>query len=303
MTDSKSNTSRKVQEHYSVNAYTYRNHYDPQNLHTSPTYPAEYFRLEILLKRLQDIGARRVLDAGCGEGTPMLKVSNLGIDVRGFDFTKEMVSEAKIIFEENSLDPEWVKVGDVENYESFSSLIGDNLFDVAICFGVLPHVNDDLVALQNLKRSVRPGGRVFIEFRNPLFDLITMNRFTHNFIVDELLEAAPEAIRTATSNHLNSILEMDKPFIRVESEAGKPGYDSIQAKRHNPITVPELFAKAGYESPNIHWYHFHPTLPMLEGNKVEPEVFREAAFDMEAKTSDWRGYFLCSAYVVEATVV
>jgi 2-polyprenyl-3-methyl-5-hydroxy-6-metoxy-1,4-benzoquinol methylase len=302
MADLKDNRPRDVQDHYSVNASTYRNHYDSKNFRTSSTYPAEYFRLDILLKRLQDIEAKRVLDAGCGEGTPMLKVSELGIEVRGFDFTEEMVKEAKAIFVEHSLDPNWVKLGDVENYESFATLVGEDLFDAAICFGVLPHVSDDLVALKNLRKCIRPGGRAFVEFRNPLFDLITMNRFTHNFMVNELLENVPQELRDATSEHLSGILAMDKPFMRNESEGGKPGYDSIQAKRHNPITVPTLFASAGFEAPKIHWYHFHPTLPMLEGETVTAAAFREAAFNMEAETSDWRGYFLCSAYVVEAIV-
>jgi 2-polyprenyl-3-methyl-5-hydroxy-6-metoxy-1,4-benzoquinol methylase len=302
MVDSKNNTPRDVQDHYSVNASTYRNHYEPRNLRASPTYPAEYFRLEILLKRLEDIKAKRILDAGCGEGTPMLKVSELGIEVRGFDFTEEMVTEAKTLFAEHFLDPNWVKLGDVENYDSFATLVGEDLFDAAICFGVLPHVNDDLVALKNLRKCIKPNGRVFVEFRNPLFDLITMNRFTHNFVVNELLANVPQKLRDATSEHLSSVLAMDKPFMRIESEAGKPGYDSIQAKRHNPITIPALFASAGFESPKIHWYHFHPALPMLEGGTVTAADFREAAIDMEANTSDWRGYFLCSAFVVEAIV-
>ncbi|MEE2998123.1 MAG: class I SAM-dependent methyltransferase [Pseudomonadota bacterium] len=302
MVDSNEKTSRKVQDHYSVNASTYRNHYDPENLHTSPTYPAEYFRLHNLLLRLQEVGAKRVLDAGCGEGTPLLKISELGADVRGFDFTAEMITEAKELFAAHSLDPDWVIIGDVEKYDSFSALVVDTLFDVAICFGVLPHVNDDQLALENLRRSVKSGGRVFVEFRNPLFDLITMNRFTHDFIMNELFEKTPQEIKDATSAHLSGVLAMDKPFMRLESEAGKPGYDSIQAKRHNPITVPDLFARSGLESPVIHWYHFHPTLPMLEGDTVAPDAFREAAFKMEKESSDWRGYFLCSAYVVEALV-
>jgi 2-polyprenyl-3-methyl-5-hydroxy-6-metoxy-1,4-benzoquinol methylase len=300
MTDIKKKNSELVREHYSVNAATYRNHYDSNNLWDSPTYPAEYFRLTLLLKRLKETGAMRVLDAGCGEGTPLLKMSELGIAIRGFDFTEEMIDEAKSLFERSALNPEWLKIADVENFESFSSLMEGEPFDAAVCFGVMPHVSNVEHALANLRKSVKQGGRTYVEFRNPLFDLITMNRFTRSFITEELLFDVPENIRETTTEYLESVLAMDKPRLRESSEAGKPGYDAIQAKRHNPLTVGSLFTVAGFINPQIHWYHFHPTLPLLEGDTVASESFRKAAFKMEENPGDWRGHFLCSAYVVEA---
>ena len=64
--------SEAVQDHYSVNAMTYRNHYDPDTLYSCPTYPAEFFRLRNLVDRVKELGCKRVIDAGCGEGTPLL---------------------------------------------------------------------------------------------------------------------------------------------------------------------------------------------------------------------------------------
>ena len=293
-------TQSQVKQHYSVTASTYRNHYDPAQHDSSPTYPAEYFRLNLLLDRLKETSAKRVLDAGCGEGTPLMRVAELGAEIRGFDFTPEMIEEARDIFSAQGLNPDWVIVGDVQNFDSFSALMEDQPFDAAVCFGVMPHVNDELKALKNLHRSLRKNGRAFVEFRNELFNLITMNRFTHNYIVEELFANAPPSIREATSAHLDSILAMDKPPLRTEAEAGKPGYDAIQARMHNPLKMDELFGEAGFTDVVIHWYHFHPTLPLLEGNGVDAAEFRKAAFAMEENPKDWRGYFLCSAFVVEA---
>jgi 2-polyprenyl-3-methyl-5-hydroxy-6-metoxy-1,4-benzoquinol methylase len=303
MTDIKKKASQQIQEHYSVNASTYRNHYNSENLWTSPTYPAEYFRLELLLKSLKDTGALRVLDAGCGEGTPMLKVSQLGIEVRGFDFTSEMIDEARLLFKRSGLDPNWLMVADVEDFDSFSPLIENESFDATVCFGVMPHVSNVGLALKNLKKSLKTGARAYVEFRNPLFDLITMNRFTHAFITEELLHDVPDIIRQSTGQYLENIFAMDKPPLRKDSEAGKPGYDAIQAKRHNPLTINKLFIEAGFADPKIHWYHYHPTLPLLEGDEVESMEFRKAAVDLELKPDDWRGHFLCSAYVIEATAI
>ena len=62
--------SDKVRDHYSVSAKTYTDHYQVNNLRSSPTYPAEYFRLQNLLASLSGQEPLRVIDAGCGEGTP-----------------------------------------------------------------------------------------------------------------------------------------------------------------------------------------------------------------------------------------
>jgi hypothetical protein len=59
----------------------------------------------------------------------------------------------------------------------------------------------------------------------------------------------------------------------------------------------DLFKKHGYRNPEIHWYHYHPAPPMLE-NPLGA-AFRQAAFELEHEGS-WRGWFLCSAGVIEA---
>ena len=295
--------SDKVRDHYSVSAKTYTAHYQINNPKSSPTYPAEYFRLQNLLASLSNQETLRVIDAGCGEGTPLLEISKLGHTVRGFDFTDEMVSAAKQRLSENGLDPAWVIEADVEDFPSFAALMGDEAFDAAVCFGVMPHVNDEALSLQNLRRSLRDGGRIYVEFRNQLFNLFTFNRYTYSYILDTLLADVPEEIRNKTGEALEGRLEMDLPPLRVSAEAGKPGYDAIQARMHNPLDMPRLFKEAGFTFDQIHWYHFHATFPMLDGNGVDKTLFRDTAFDMENDPSDPRGGVLCSAYVVEAIAV
>ncbi len=294
--------SAKVQDHYSVSAQTYTNHYDKDNLYTSPTYPAEYFRLVNLVESLRTFEPSRVLDAGCGEGTPLLWVAELGCDVRGFDFTAEMVDAGKKNFEENGRNPAEIIEADVEKFETFEPLLEGRPFDAAVCFGVMPHVNDEDLALKNLRKSVRTGGKVFVEFRNALFNLWTFNRYTHAYMGD-LFSDVPKEIWETTGQFVEGRLDMNVPPLRLDAEAGKPGYDAIKAKMHNPIDMHRLFKEAGLSFDQIHWYHFHPTLPMLEGNGVSPEAFRNAAFEMEKNPGDPRGVVLCSAYVVEATAV
>jgi hypothetical protein len=172
-------------------------------------------------------------------------------------------------------------------------------FDGLMAMGVMPHViNDDLV-IQNMATLVRPGGSVFIEFRNQLFSLFTFNRYTAEFILNDLLKDVDDELKTIVAEELNTRLRMDLPPLRTTLDgSGAPGYDAILSKFHNPFEVVELFERHNFTDILLRWYHYHPTMPSLSGKS--PGAFRNAAIRLERETSGWRGMFLCSAFVVEA---
>ena len=92
---------------------------------------------------------------------------------------------------------------------------------------------------------------------------------------------------------------MDMPPVRKEiSGSNAPGFDAILSKFHNPFEVVELFERLKFKDVKLRWYHYHPAMPYL--NDQIPESFRLEATKLEHETSNWRGYFLCSAFVVEA---
>ena len=165
--------------------------------------------------------------------------------------------------------------------------------------GVMPHVENDGLVLQNIGACVRPGGTVFVEFRNKLFSLFTFNRYTLEFILDDLLAGVDDRVRDAVAEEIRPRLRMDMPPPRNVLADGSPGYDAILSKFHNPFEVMEAFSRKGFKDIQLLWYHYHPALPMLE-SKLGP-LFRQEAFKLEHEPSGWRGLFLCSAFVVQAT--
>lgn len=291
---------RDVREHYAPLAKVYHEQYDPALLHGNKEYPANYFRLRILIDRLKALGVRRVLDVGIGEGTPAVAFAELGADVRGFDFTPEMVTLARASFERNGLDRNRVIEADIRQPATYAALLDDGPYDALVCAGVMPHVEDDDLALRNMRNCLRPGGHAFVEFRNVLFSLFTMNRYTHAFILDELLPDVPDDVRAGISRDLESRLRMNLPPKRTTTDAGGAGYDAVLSRFHNPFEMAALFAANGFADTRLHWYHYHPAQPYLEGNGIRPEDYRKSALSLEGETSGWRGYFLCSAFVVEA---
>jgi len=287
-----------VADHYDAVAGNYHKQYERTNLREAAEYPANYFRLQILINRLSQSAAKSVYEVGVGEGTPLAKMAAMGFRVAGCDIADAMVAAARSNFEKQGLDPSTVQWGDIEDSTSFAHQLSAGRYDAVIAAGVLPHVRNDRLFLDNIGMIVRSGGRVFVEFRNKLFSLFTLNRYTKEFIVEDLLRDVTAEIKDAVVAELDQRLAVDLPPVRrTLGDGGAPGYDMIPSKFHNPFELLELFQACGYRNARIHWYHYHPAPPLLE-TKLGAQ-FRNGAMALEHEGT-WRGYFLCSAGVIEA---
>jgi 2-polyprenyl-3-methyl-5-hydroxy-6-metoxy-1,4-benzoquinol methylase len=287
-----------VKDHYNAVADTYYQQYQRENLKALADYPANYFRLQILIQRMAQAGVKSAYEVGVGEGTPLATMASLGLKVAGCDISDSMVQQARETFRRHGLSPDLIQWGDVQDATTIAAQVKQGPFDAVMALGVLPHVRNDNVMLQNLGMMIPKGGKIFVEFRNKLFSLFTFNRYTKEFILDDLLANVPAAVKDVVAADLDKRLAVNLPPVRDQEKNGAPGYDSILAKFHNPFELLEVFEKNGFHAPRLHWYHYHPAAPMLEG--VLGSAFRDAAFCLEHEGS-WRGMFLCSAGVIEAT--
>ena len=290
-----------VSEHYDAVAGNYHRQYQEETLRDlSQEYPANYFRLQLLMQSFTANNVKTAIEVGVGEGTPLATLASAGVDVSGFDISTEMVKRAKASVEAIGQDPARIILADVEDPSSYVKLLENGEFDALMAMGVMPHVKNDDQSLLNMRAMVKPGGLVFIEFRNKLFSMFTFNRYTYEFIMDDLLEGVSDELKNTVGNFLKPKLEMDKPTPRIhhDEDESKPGYDAILAKFHNPLSMASQFKRLGFSDIELLWYHFHPAMPLL--NDVDPLLFREEAIRLEGDSAGWRGMFLCSAFVVQA---
>ena len=93
----------------------------------------------------------RELDAGCGLGYFLLRMQSSGAELHGIDVSPESVTFVKQHITEHA------KVGDVENIP-----YPDNTFDKVLFCEVIEHVEDDEKVLREIRRVLKPGGRVVI---------------------------------------------------------------------------------------------------------------------------------------------
>jgi 2-polyprenyl-3-methyl-5-hydroxy-6-metoxy-1,4-benzoquinol methylase len=257
----------------------------------------------LLRKLVVEAGCRKLLDAGCGPASLLRSFAGLGIDLYGFDLTPEMVDEARRVMAPLGVPGDHLWEGSVADAESFRTPGGRRMeFDAAICTGVFPHVPVEVesAALANLRAAVRPGGLVAIEARNQLFALFTLNRYSYQFFLDELVrpddlfQPGSDAARSDVLNQLGERFRLDLPKVR-EGKAGEPGYDQVLSRTHNPLVLREKVAAAGFRDVRLLFYHYHCLPPMFETSA--PLLFREKSLAME-DPHDWRGYFMASAFIV-----
>ena len=92
----------------------------------------------------------RILDVGCGTGANLLMLSQYG-DAEGVDLSEDALAFCR----ERGLDKVRLGAGEELPYE-------DSTFDLVTAFDVVEHMDDDLAGLKEMRRVLRPGGRVLL---------------------------------------------------------------------------------------------------------------------------------------------
>jgi 2-polyprenyl-3-methyl-5-hydroxy-6-metoxy-1,4-benzoquinol methylase len=287
-----------VASHYDGSASSYGDQYDPEKLWTNAEYPANLFRLQLVQRLLAEAGSTSVYELGVGDASPLSVIGATGLRVAGNDVSPEMVKIARANMEAKGLDGSLITLLDVQDAAAVRAehdLRGE--FDSVMALGVIPHVSDDADFVKAMDDFLRPGGQLLLQFRNSMFSMFTFNRLTKEFILDELLVDVSQEIRDVVAADLDARLAVDKPPKRTRPTGD--GYDEILSRFHNPFELAEVVKAAGYSDIRFHWYNYHPAYPMLAGN-FDARAYREAQVALEHEGT-WRGIFLCSAGLIEAT--
>jgi 2-polyprenyl-3-methyl-5-hydroxy-6-metoxy-1,4-benzoquinol methylase len=241
-----------------------------------------------VLNVLQESGARRILEVGIGHGNAIPVLAEAGLEVSGLELKDELVEASRARIVDHGRPAESVVWGDIEDATTYPVLRRQADFDALLALGVLPHARHERTMLENMRALLRPGGTAFVECRNSLFSLFTFNRYTADFVLDGLLADATADTRAAVREFLEPRLRMDLP----PSSVGHAAY-------HNPLEVPRLFTEAGFSGIVIRPFHYHVAPPVLEAQLGQQ--FRDGSLALENEPSGWRGLFLCSAVLVQAT--
>lgn len=97
-----------------------------------------------------ETGRRRILDVGCGTGTMLTHLAAYG-KAQGVDIDEEAIGYCR----DRGLTE--VRLGSAETLP-----FEDESFDLVTALDVIEHLDDDTVALREIRRVLRPGGLVLV---------------------------------------------------------------------------------------------------------------------------------------------
>lgn len=103
-----------------------------------------------------------VLDAGCGTGltTNLFALRNPSLKITGVDFSNSVAWAKDFALRNNITNVEFLK-------HDLTAHTFDQQYDVVICQGVLHHIPDWPLALNNLINAVAPNGRLLLGLYHP----------------------------------------------------------------------------------------------------------------------------------------
>ncbi len=255
-------------------------------------YPANQFRLRIVLDLLESLQPRRILDVGCGTGEPLIEIRKRGFHIEGFDYAEEMVEKARRNLESAGLPRNLVHHNNMEDIRG----IAPGAYDCIIALGSVYYARDLDKTINNIVDLLPPGSSFIFSLRNDLFSLFSLNEYTVNFMWRHLIpaEALSKEAKLAVEKFLNdrcAEANVERKFQTVDDL-------NIHSVYHNPLTVEnELLNPHGLTLEGRYYYHFHALPPIFE--HTMPEEFRRVSMEME-DAGDWRGLFMSSAFIVHA---
>jgi SAM-dependent methyltransferase len=164
-------------------------------------YPANVKRLQIIIDLLKQHKPKKILDAGCGAGMPLIEIKKRGFDIYGYDKAKNMILEAKENLKNNKLSTDLVFYDNFENPKK----IKNNSVDCILGMGAFFYAKNFKKTISKHRNKLKKNGRLIFSLRNRLFDITSLNNYTKKFLDEIKIKIYPNK-KYPTSQEYKKIL-------------------------------------------------------------------------------------------------
>ena len=240
-------------------------------------------------------GVSRILDFGCGQGRLVTELVQRGYDAYGLEKHEGMQRVALDNLAAGGADRDRIALG---GHEALAATESESL-DMFVAMGVFQYVDDaeqDEI-LSHAHRLLKPGGHLCCTFQNAFFDLFTFNKYTIDFITNELL--GPYATDDEKEKLTQGLADL------VTNSAAPPysptrARDNVYVRLTNPLAIRGELADRGFALDEIYFYEFFGVPPLLTDRFPELAKRIAAWFERDNATR-WEGNFMANALLVDAT--
>jgi SAM-dependent methyltransferase len=180
-----------------------------------------------VLDLLGDVTGRRILDAGCGSGPLLGDLEELGASVAGFDASPAMVRLAR----QRLGDHAELTVADLAEPLPYD----DGAFDDALAVLVLHYLEDWTRPLAELRRVLRPGGRLIVVVNHPIIPPVMYPQIDYFATVPNAEEYDFDGVSATLTIWYRSLSAMSESFTAAGFRIA-----AISEPPVSPDTPPEL---------------------------------------------------------------
>ena len=169
-----------------------------------------------------------ILDLGCGGGLVCEPLARLGANITGIDFVKQNIIAAKKHAKKLNTNIEYL-------HQNISSLKLKKKYDAVLILEVLEHIEDWKKIIINVKKILKPRGKIIISTINRNF----FSKLFAIFIAENILNWIPK--KTHTYSKLIKPEEL-RPFLNKN----KINVTDISGLIFNPLTGQWILNKNNY---------------------------------------------------------
>ena len=133
----------------------------------------------------KDLSDFNILDLGCGGGLVCEPLARLGANITGIDFVKKNIIAAKKHAKKSNTNIEYL-------HQDINNLKFKKKYDAVLILEVLEHIEDWKKIIINVKKLLKPGGKMIISTINRNF----FSKLFAIFIAENILNWVPRKTHT-----------------------------------------------------------------------------------------------------------
>jgi SAM-dependent methyltransferase len=157
-------------------------------------------RLSMIVRAAGDRICGRVLENGCGIGMYVERLAGLGADVTGLEYDFERAAEAHL------------KTEKIVNAAGEALPLPTSTYDLILSHEVIEHVQHDALAIREMVRTLRPGGRIVLFCPNRGYPFETHGiylRGKYSFGNKPFVNYLPRKLRDRLAPHVRAYSKRD----------------------------------------------------------------------------------------------
>ncbi|MCL2520875.1 MAG: class I SAM-dependent methyltransferase [Spirochaetaceae bacterium] len=202
--------------------------FDPDRLNRTSLDVAEMVTLCSLRKGMT------VLDHCCGFGRHAIEFAKLGYKVSGVDLSKSYLAIAQAKSKKHDYNINWHEA-DVRNFYLDNSF--DFIYNFFTSFGYIEEPAEELKVVQNVYRSLKPGGKFLI-------DIEGKETLAKNFIESQCFDGQDGSIMLVMAEILDNWSRVQNRWGYLKD--GKYTETTFAHKLYSAVEMGQLLTKAGF---------------------------------------------------------